>query len=65
MKERGKFHYARGEIWAYKLDKEGKLKLLPNQPFKTKREAVRELSVHNTVISKYMDTGLEYKVTFI
>ena len=61
MKERSKFHYSRGEIWVYKLDKEGELKLLPNQPFKTKREAVRELSIHNTVISKYMDTGLEYK----
>lgn len=61
MKQAEKFHYARGEIWAYKLEGEGKKILLPNQPFKTKREAVRELHMHNTVISKYIDTGIEYK----
>ena len=60
MKQADKFHYARGEIWVYK-SVEGKLELLPNQPFKTKREAVRELHMHNTVISKYMDSGIEYK----
>ena len=61
MKHVDKFHYARSEIWVYKLDEQGKLKLLPNQPFKTKREAMRELHMHNTVINKYIDTGLEYK----
>jgi group I intron endonuclease len=61
MKHVDKFHYARSEIWAYKLDEQGKLKLLPDQPFKTKREAIRELHMHNTVINKYIDTGLEYK----
>lgn len=61
MKQAEKFHYARGEIWAYKLEGEGNKILLPNQPFKTKREAVRELHMHNTVISKYIDTGIEYK----
>lgn len=65
MKQADKFHYALippgyGEIWVYK-SVEGKLELLPNQPFKTKREAVRELHMHNTVISKYMDSGIEYK----
>lgn len=60
-KNDGKLHYVRSEIWVYKLDEKGKLKLLPNQPFKTKREAMRELHIHNTVICKYIDTGTEYK----
>lgn len=61
MKHVDKFHYAHSEIWTYKLDEQGKLELLPNQPFKTKREAIRELHMHNTIISKYIDTGIEYK----
>jgi hypothetical protein len=61
MKHVDKFHYVRSEIWAYKFDELGKLKLLPSQPFKTKREAVRKLHMHNTVINKYIDTGVEYK----
>jgi len=61
MKQVDKFRYARSEIWVYKLDKQGKLILFPDQPFKTKREAVRVLHMHHTVITKYMDTGIEYK----
>ena len=33
--------YARAEIWVYKLDSNGELTLFPNQPFLTKREAVK------------------------
>nr|NP_074959.1 orf699 [Podospora anserina] len=61
MKQTDKLRYTRSEIWVYKLDKQGKLILLPDQPFKTKREAVRVLHMHHTVITKYMDTGTEYK----
>ena len=53
--------YSRIEIWAYKKDEDGKINLLPNQPFKTIREAVRILHMHNTVIKKYIDTNKEYK----
>lgn len=53
--------YARIEIWVYKRDEDGKMNLLANQPFKTMREAVRILHMHNTVIKKYIDTNKEYK----
>lgn len=58
-----KFHYTRSEIWVYKLTPEGneKFKLLPDQPFKTKREAVKTLHIHNSIVSNYLDTGKEYK----
>lgn len=52
--------YSRIEIWAYKKDEDGKINLLPNQPFKPIREAVRILHMHNTVIKKYIDTNKEY-----
>ena len=55
----------RTEIWVYKLDEEGKFYLLPNQPFKTKREAARELHIHNTKISEHLDTGKEYNGFFM
>ena len=56
-----KFHYTRSEIWVYKLTQDGNIKLLPDQPFKTKREAIKTLHIHNTIISNYLDTGKEYK----
>lgn len=34
----------RSEIWVYKLEDKGGLTLIPNQPFKTKREALKNLS---------------------
>ena len=49
------------EIWVYRRDEDGKMNLLPNQPFKTIREAVRILHIHNTVIKKYIDTNKDYK----
>jgi len=41
------------------------MNLLPNQPFKTMREAVSILHMHNTVIKKYIDTNKEYKGLFL
>ena len=65
MKQADKFHYALippgyGEIWVYK-SVEGKLELLPNQPFKTKREAIRALKIHINVLNKYLDSSEIYK----
>lgn len=57
--------YARVEIWVYRRDQYGKMNLLPNQPFKTKREALRILHMHNTVINKYIDTNKEYKGLYL
>ena len=56
-----KFSYARMVIWAYRKDEDGKMNLLPDQPFKTTREAARILHIHNTVIKKYLDTNKDYK----
>lgn len=59
------FYNVRTEIWVYRLDEKAKLYLLPNQPFKTKKEAARELHIHNNKINEYLDTGKEYKGFFI
>jgi hypothetical protein len=63
------FYNVRTEIWVYRLDEKAKLYLLPNQPFKTKKEAANptgsELHIHNTKINEYLDTGKEYKGFFI
>ena len=56
-----KAHYMRTEIWAYKVDDKGVLSLIPNQPFKTMREASRVLGIHNTVLSRLMDSSEVYK----
>lgn len=58
-----KFHYVRSEIWVYEVvpGGGGKIKLLPDQPFITKREAVKTLHIHNTIISNHLDTGKEYR----
>lgn len=48
-------------IWAYRKDEDGKMNLLPDQPFKTTREPARILHIHNTVIKKYLDTNKDYK----
>ena len=41
----------------YRVDSNGVLSLIPNQPFKTKREAIRELGIHISVLNKYLDTS--------
>jgi hypothetical protein len=45
----------------YKLDENGVLNLIPDQPFKTKREATRVLKIHITVLNKYLDSFEIYK----
>lgn len=56
-----KAHYARTEIWVYRLDQYGVLNLIPNQPFKSKREAIRALKIHNTKWNNYLDSSEIYK----
>nr|UYR51164.1 hypothetical protein [Morchella crassipes] len=41
LKNPTKANMNRTEIWVYKVDNKGELALIPNQPFKTKREALR------------------------
>ena len=53
--------YIRSEIWVYKVDANGKLTLIPNQPFKTKREAIKIIGIHIKELNKYLDTGVSYK----
>ena len=49
--------YARTEIWVYKQDDKGGLTRIPNQPFKTKREAIRVLGIHISVLNTYLDSS--------
>jgi hypothetical protein len=56
--------YVRSEIWVYKLDLSGELTLMPDQPFLTKREAIKEIGIHISVLKKYLDTSLDYKGMF-
>lgn len=51
----------RSEIWVYKVDNKGGLGLIPNQPFKTKREALRVLGLHSSVLNKHIDSSIECK----
>jgi hypothetical protein len=41
------------------------LTLKPNQPFKTKREALKALAAHLSVFNKYLDSKKMYKDLFI
>ena len=61
LKNINRAHYARTEIWVYRLDEHGVLNLIPHQPFKTKREAIRALKIHITVLNKYWDSSEIYK----
>jgi hypothetical protein len=45
----------------YKVNENGVLTLIPNQPFKTKREAIRVFKIHVTVLNKYLDSSIIYK----
>lgn len=56
-----KAEYIRSEIWVYKVEANGKLTLIPNQPFKTKREAIKIIGIHIKELNKYLDTEVSYK----
>jgi hypothetical protein len=45
----------------YKVDDKGVLSLIPNQPFKTMREASSVLGIHNTVLRRLMDSSEVHK----
>lgn len=53
--------YIRSKIWVYKVDANGKLTLIPNQPFKTKRETIKTIRIHIKELNKYLDTSVPYK----
>jgi hypothetical protein len=57
--------YSRQEFWVYKVGDNNILTLIPNQPFKTKREALKALGVHLSVFNKYLDSKKMYKDIFI
>jgi hypothetical protein len=57
--------YSRQEFWVYKVGDNNILTLIPNQPFKTKREALKALGVHLSVFNKYLDSKKMYKDFFI
>lgn len=59
LKNPTRAHYARTEIWVYKVDENGGLN--SNQFFKTKREAIRVLGIHVSVLNKYLDSSIIYK----
>ena len=61
LKNINRAHYARTEIWVYRFDEYGVLNLLPNQPFKTKREAIRALKIHMNILNKSLDSSEIYK----
>ena len=53
--------YIRTEIWVYRVGVNGKLTLIPDQPFKTKREALRILGLHLNKLNENLDTHKAYK----
>lgn len=61
LKNTSRAHYTRTETWVYKLGENGVLNLIPDQPFKTKREATRVLKIHITVLNRYLDSFEIYK----
>jgi len=48
--------YTRSEIWVYTINDQGKLILIPNQPFKTKCEVIRVLGIHLTTLNNHLNT---------
>jgi len=61
LKNPVKVPYNRSEIWVYEVDKNGGLNLIPNQPFKTKREALCVLGIHINVLNKHLDSSIALK----
>ena len=53
--------YVRSVIWVYKVLDNGEFVLLPNQPFKSKREAGRILGMDPKYITKYLNTNQVYQ----
>lgn len=53
--------YVRSVIWVYKVLDNGEFVLLPDQPFKSKREAGRELGMDPKYITKYLNTKQGYR----
>lgn len=53
--------YTRSAIWVYNLNKNKELVLLSNQPFRTKREALKELGIHLNILNQYLNTNKDYK----
>jgi hypothetical protein len=53
--------YIRTEIWVYRVGVNGKLTLIPDQPFKTKREALRILGLRLNKLNENLDTHKAYK----
>lgn len=60
-KDKSVAKYVRSVIWVYKVSDNGELVLLPNQPFKSKREVGRELGIDPKYITKHLDTNIAYK----
>lgn len=52
--------YVRSVIWVYKVLENGEFVLLPNQPFKSKREAGWVLGMDPKYITKYLNTEEVY-----
>jgi hypothetical protein len=65
LKSPSKANMDRTKILVYKVDSNGDLILMSNQPFKTKREALRVLGVHISVLNKHLDSSIECKGYFI
>ena len=65
IKNPAKARYIRQEFWIYKVGKNNILTLIPNQPFKTKREALKVLGVQVSIFNKYLDSKIIYKDLFI
>ena len=53
--------YARTQIWVYKVNTNGELTLIPNQPFRTKRETIKKIGIRIGVLNEYLDTSKVYK----
>lgn len=53
--------YSRSAIWVYNINENKELVLLPNQPFRTKREALKELGVHLNILNKYLNTNKDFR----
>jgi len=51
----------RTKIWVYKVDAIGTLSLVTNKPFITKREVIKVIGIHITVLNKYLDTSQVYR----
>lgn len=57
--------YSRQEFLVYRVGDNNILTLIPNQPFKTKRKALKALGVQVSVFNKYLDSKKMYKDFFI